>query len=60
MRSYTRIDDHTLGITGKKGGKVTLTGRIAASADGKTRTVTVSGTDSTGKKFKASAVYDKE
>src|SRR5262249_12029577 len=45
MRSYTRIDDHTLAIKGKKGGKVTLSGRIVVSPDGKTRTVTVSGTD---------------
>ncbi len=29
------------------------------SADGKSRTVTVSGTDPTGKKFTSTAVYDK-
>jgi len=29
------------------------------SADGKSRTVTVSGTDPTGKKFISTAVYDK-
>ncbi len=59
-RSYTKIDDRTLGLNVKKGGKVTTSGRIAVSADGKSRTVTVNGTDSTGKKFQSIAVYDKQ
>jgi hypothetical protein len=59
-RSYTRVDDHTLAFTNKKGGKVTITGRAVVSADGKTRTVTITGTDSTGKKFTSTAVYDKQ
>jgi len=60
MRAYKEVNDHTLQLTNKKGGKATLTGRIAVSADGKTRTVTVSGTDSAGKKIKSAAVYDKQ
>jgi len=60
MRSYTKIDDRTLGLNVKKGGKVTVSGRIVISAYGKTRTVTVSGTDPTGKKFESTAVYDKQ
>jgi hypothetical protein len=60
MRSYRKINDRTLAITIKKGGKVTGTGRIVVSADGKTRTVTTSGTDPQGKKFKNVAVYDKQ
>src|SRR6516162_5127997 len=60
MRSYTKIDDRTLGLNVKKGGKVTVSGRIVISAYGKTRTVTVSGTDPTGKKFESAAVYDKQ
>jgi hypothetical protein len=48
-RSYTKIDDHTLGLNVKKGGKKTVSGRIVVSADGKTRTVTTSGTDPQGK-----------
>jgi hypothetical protein len=60
MRSYTRVDDHTLELTGKKGGQVTLTGRVQVSADGKSRTVTVSGTDPKGNKFTSTAVYDKQ
>jgi hypothetical protein len=60
MRSYTKIDDHTLGFNVKKGGKVTTGGRIVVSADGKSRTVTISGTDPQGKKFKSMAVYEKQ
>ena len=60
MRSYTKIDDHTLGFNVKKGGKVTTSGRVVVAADGKSRTVTVSGTDPTGKKFTSTAVYDKQ
>lgn len=48
-RSYTKIDDHTLGLNVKKGGKKTVSGRIVVSADGKTRSVTTSGTDPQGK-----------
>jgi hypothetical protein len=60
VRSYKVVNDHTMELTNKKDGKVTLTGRIEVSADGKSRTVTVSGTDSKGKKVKYSAVYDKQ
>ena len=42
MRSYRKINNRTLALTGKKGNKVTLTGRIVVSANGKTRTVTTS------------------
>ena len=60
VRSYKRIDDHTLELTGKKGGKVTLTGRVVVSADGKTRTVTTTSTDAKGNKHSNTAVYDKQ
>jgi hypothetical protein len=59
-RSYKKIDDHTLVLTNKKDGKVTITGRITVSADGKTRTVNTSGTNSKGEKVKTSAVYEKQ
>ena len=59
-RSIKKVDDHTLTFTVKKGDKVLVTGRIVLSADGKTRTVTTEGTDSTGKKISATAVYDKQ
>jgi hypothetical protein len=60
MRSYRKINNHTLALTGKKGGKLTLSGRIVVSANGKTRTVTTTGTDSKGKRVTTWAVYDKE
>jgi hypothetical protein len=47
-------------MTAKKDGKVTVSGRIVVSADGKTRTVTVGGTDTDGKKFQSKVVYDKQ
>ena len=60
MRAYKRVDDHTLALTGKKGGKVTITGTIAVAADGKSRTVSISGTDAKGMKISSTAVYDKQ
>jgi hypothetical protein len=60
MRSYTKVDAQRLKFTVKQSGKITTTGRVVVSADGKTRTVTVSGTDAEGKKFKSVAVYDKQ
>ncbi len=59
-RSYKKVNDHTLAFTNKKGDKVGISGRVVVSADGKTRTVTLTGTDSKGKKFTATAVYDKQ
>ncbi len=60
MRSYKQVDDKTLDLTVKKDGKVTVTGKIVMSADGKMRTVTTNGTDPQGKKFQSVAVYDKQ
>ncbi len=60
MRSYHRISSHTLSFTETKGGKVTTTGRIAVSADGKSRTVTSLATDSKGKKVHSVSVYEKQ
>src|ERR1041385_7974537 len=59
-RSYKVVDDHTTELTNKKDGKVTITGRIVISADGKSRTVTVTGTDPTCKKVKYVSAYDKQ
>ncbi len=59
-RSYKVVNDRTLSLTNTKDGKTTLTGRIVVSADGKSRTVTISGTDSKGKKVTSKAVYDKQ
>lgn len=59
-RSVKKIDDHTLHAVAKKDGKVTLTAHIVLSADGKTRTVTTTSTDSKGAKVTGTAVYDKQ
>jgi hypothetical protein len=60
MRAYKMISAHKLELTNKKGGKVTATGTIVVSEDGKSRTVTVSGMDAAGKKVHSTAVYDKQ
>ena len=60
MRSYKKVDDHTLKMTVKKDGKITATGRIVVSADGKSRTVNTNATDAEGKKVKNTVVYDKQ
>ena len=58
-RSYTKIDARTLEFNAKKGGRVTVNGRVVVSADGKSRTVSSAGTDPEGKRFTSTAVYDK-
>jgi hypothetical protein len=59
-RAYRPVDKNTMAITQKKGGKVTTTGRVVISADGKTRTVTANETDANGKKTSIRYVYDKQ
>src|SRR5438045_4298941 len=49
MRSYKMVNDRTLDFTVKKGGKTTVTGQIVVAEDGKSRTVTSTGTDDKGK-----------
>lgn len=58
--AYRLVNDHTNEITTMKNGKVEWTGTIAIAKDGKSRTVTVHGTDSNGKKFTEQVVYDKQ
>ncbi|MEO5722497.1 MAG: hypothetical protein ABIR71_13655 [Chthoniobacterales bacterium] len=58
-RAYKGAGANTLEMTIKKDGKVTVTGSIVVAADGKSRTVTTSGTDGKGAKVANTAVYDK-
>ena len=58
-RSYKQIDANTLEFIVKKESQVIATGRVVLSADGKTRTVTTTGTRE-GKPFENVAVYDKQ
>lgn len=60
MRSYKKVNDHTLALTNKKDGKTTMSGRIVVAKDGKSRTVTTSGTNPEGKKVSGAAVFDKQ
>ena len=47
IRAVTkRPDTHTLTLDNKKGGKTILTGKVTIAADGKSRTLVTSGTDS--------------
>lgn len=59
-RAYRKVGARTLAMTIKKDGKITVTGRIIVTANGKSRTVTTTGTDAQGKKFRTVAVYDKQ
>ena len=59
-RAYKQINDRTMDLTTRKGGKVTATGQIVVAADGKSRTVTIKSADSMGKTATSTAVYDKQ
>jgi len=59
-RSYKLINEHTLELTNKKDGKVTTSGKVEVSKDGKTRTVHLTATDSSGKKVSGVSAYDKQ
>ena len=60
MRSYTKANSRTLKFREKKDGKVVLSGTIAVSRNGKTRTVTTSSKNTQGKWITSTAVYDKQ
>ena len=57
--AYKVVNDRTNDITAMKDGKIVWTGTITVAADGKSRTVTINGTDANGKKVKGKAVYDR-
>jgi hypothetical protein len=59
-RAYTKVDDHTLHVVDKKGGKTRMEVHIVVAPDGKSRTVTFNGTDDKGNKISSTAVYDKQ
>lgn len=56
----TRVDASTIKIIYKKGGTVTVTQTFAVSSDGKTGTVTGTGTNAAGQTVSSVAVYDKQ
>jgi hypothetical protein len=60
MIARTRVNASTVKSILKKGGKVTTTQTSAVSSDGKTRTVTTTGTDAAGQTVNNIAVYDRQ
>jgi hypothetical protein len=55
-----KIDDNNYENTWKKGGKVTITTKAVVSPDGKTLTITQSGTNADGKAVSSTVVYEKQ
>ena len=60
MRSYKKVGDRVLKMTVKKDGKVTVSGRIVVSADGKSRIVSTSEPGAKSKSPRNRTVYDKQ
>jgi hypothetical protein len=58
--SAKRIDDNNYENVWKKAGKATVTAKVAVSKDGKSLTVTQTGTDEKGAPFTSVAVYDRQ
>jgi hypothetical protein len=55
-----RIDDNSYENTWKKGGKVTISTKAVVSTDGKTLTITQTGTDTQGRAVNTTTVYVKQ
>lgn len=60
MVAVRRIDANTIEMVNKKGGKATTTQRNVVAADGKSRTVTTTGTDGQGQKVNNVTVFEKQ
>jgi hypothetical protein len=58
--SLTRVDAHTVKITGKRNGEVVLNQTVVTAADGKTRTLTTKGKDAKGQPIETVSVYDRQ
>ena len=60
MISRTRVNASTVKTVSKKGGKVMTIQTATVSSDGKTRTVTTTGTNAAGQTLNNVAVYDRQ
>jgi hypothetical protein len=60
MISLMRVNDRTVEATLKKDGKVTTNARRVVSADGKTLTITLTGTNAQGQKMRNVQVFEKQ
>ena len=58
--SYKKIDDYTYEVTNKLKGKTLNVARHVISKDGKTRTVTTTGTNAQGQKLNDMTVFEKQ
>lgn len=59
-RSFKMVKAGHYELANKKAGKTVLTGTVDFSADGKTRTLVIYGTDAAGNKISSTAVYDRQ
>ena len=55
-----RVDARTIEFTRKKAGKIVQTARSVVAADGKSRTVTVTGVNAQGQKLNTASVWEKK
>ena len=55
-----KIDDNTYENVWKKAGKATVTAKVSVSKDGKTMTISQTGTDAKGAPVSSVAVYDRQ
>ena len=58
--TYKPVNDRTNNTTAMKNGKVVMTATITVAKDGKSRVVTLTGRDASGKKFTDMTYYDKQ
>ena len=58
--SPKKIDDNSYENTWKKGGKATILSKVVVSEDGKTMTITHTGTNAKGEAVNSTAVYNKQ
>jgi len=58
--SANRLNERETGVVWKKGGKVVMTGRSVISGDGRTTTVTQTGTDPAGRAVNNVIVFEKQ
>ena len=60
MAAPRKIDDNSYDNTWKKGGKPTIMAKVVVSADGKTMTITQTGTNAKGEAVNNLIVYNKQ
>jgi hypothetical protein len=58
--TYKPVNDRTNNTTAMKNGKVVMMATITVAKDGKSRVVTLTGKDASGKKFTDMTYYDKQ